>query len=108
MKETALEALLAYAQDAGRICPRPMEWQTPYELVGGKREDAEDGIHWHPAPPIVLSGWAFAKDSDRSARFHEHLNWAAANGSLERADAFLRALPLEAWHHSDPAKPRHA
>lgn len=108
MNENPLEVLLAYAKDAGRICPRPMEWQTLYEIIGGKREDTEDDIRWRPAPPIVLSAWAFANDSDRSSRFHEHLNWAAANGSLDRADAFLRELPLEAWHHSDPAKPRYA
>ena len=85
-----------------------MEWNTLWQKVGGRRHDSTDGIIWEPLPAIVLSAWNFSSDTARAERFCEHLHWAAANGTLEIADAFLRSLPTEAWHHSSSAKSRYA
>lgn len=86
-----------------------MEWHQFYELVGGKRTDLQNPwrVVWEPAPPLVLSAWGFASDAERAARFREHIDFAAARGALDVADAFLRKLTLEAWHHASPLKPRY-
>jgi hypothetical protein len=97
-----LDALLAFVKDEDRVCPRPMEWQDFWESLPDARR-TDDG--WQPAPPLVLSAWWSTTDHAKSDRLREHIEWAADHGAIEAADRFLRALPLEAWHHSNPAKP---
>ncbi|MBT3071920.1 hypothetical protein KKP04_13720 [Rhodomicrobium sp. Az07] len=106
--ELQLEALLSFVMSDDRVCPRPMEWHALWQKIGGRRLDTNGGITWEPAPPIVLSAWTFSNDASRAARFYEHLQWATAHGALDIADTFVRSLPQEAWHHSNPAKPRYA
>ena len=103
-----LEALLAFVTDEARVCPRPVEWNRLYELIGGKRTDFHDPwrVVWEPAPPLILAAWS-ARDEAKAARFREHIKWAADCGAIEAVDSFLRSLPLEAWHHSNPLKPHY-
>jgi hypothetical protein len=107
MTSATLAILLNYAEEQERVCPRPIEWNELYTIVGGTRRDAPNGIIWTPMPPLVLSAWNFSNDVERKRRFNEHLAWADANGTIDIADAFLRSLSEEAWHHRSPASPRY-
>lgn len=99
-----LASLLAFVRAEGRVCPRPLNWQEFWNsLPDAKR--TEKG--WEPAPPIVLSGWHNSSNAAKAARLREHIEWAAEHDGLDAADKFLRSLPLEAWHHSDPSKPNY-
>ncbi len=99
-----LAALLTFVQSEDRVCPRPMNWQDFWtSLPNAKRTD--EG--WEPAPPIVLSAWRGASNAAKADRLREHIEWAALHGGLDAADTFLRGLPIEAWHHSNPRKPNY-
>jgi hypothetical protein len=102
-------ALLAFVQDDERVCPRPIEWNKLYDLIGGKRTDLQNPwrVVWDPAPPLILSAWGYSSDANKALRLREHIEWAARNSRLDVAENFLRQLPPEAWHHSDPAKSRY-
>ena len=95
-------SLIEYVQNDHRICPRPMEWQELFELIGGIGPDDA----WRIDPPLVLAAWRMS-DADKRARFIKHLNWAAENGMLAAADAYTRQLPSVAWHHEHPGIPRY-
>lgn len=84
-----------------------MEWNELYMRIGGTRRDTAQGIVWEPLPPLVLSAWNFSDDKDRSKRFYDHIEWASTRGTLEIADAFVRSLAEEAWHHRFPTKPHY-
>jgi len=97
-----LSILIEYVQDDHRVCPRPIEWQELFELIGGIGPDHV----WRVDPPLVLGAWRLP-DADKRARFIKHLRWAAEAGKLEVVDAFIRKLPREAWHHEYPGSPRY-
>ncbi len=107
MKTSDLAELIHFVQECDRICPRPMEWNDLYKMIGGRRIDTAAGITWEPMPPLVLSAWNFSNNDDRQTRFHEHLVWAHQRGKLHVADTYLRALSEEAWHHRFPTKPHY-
>jgi hypothetical protein len=93
--------LLAFVSTDDRVCPRPIEWNRLYELIGGKMSA------WEPPPPLILAAWGYASDDEKAARLREHIEWAAANGMLDVAEKFLMELPVEGWHHSNPLKLRY-
>jgi hypothetical protein len=107
MMSATLASLLRYAEEQERVCPRPIEWNDLYTMIGGTRRDTPEGIIWTPMPPLVLSAWNFSNDTERNKRFREQLAWADANGTIDIADAFLRSLTEEAWHHRFPATPHY-
>lgn len=96
-----LEALLAFARSDARICPRPMEWQAFWKMLPNVRPMPRG---WEPPAPLVLAGWWDSTNDEKAQRHELHIRWAAEHGAIEVAGAFLRGLPAEAWHHSDPTK----
>ncbi|MBL8564502.1 MAG: hypothetical protein JNM89_02155 [Hyphomicrobiaceae bacterium] len=102
--EKRLADLLAFVASDGRVCPRPMEWQDFWKMLPQARRTASG---FTPAPPLVLSAWHGSSDEAKAARLREHILWAAERGRLDAADRFLRSLPVEAWHHSEPSKPNY-
>jgi hypothetical protein len=81
-----------------------MNWQDFWNSLPDAKRTAKG---WEPSPPIVLGAWHGASNAAKAQRLQEHIQWAAAHGGLDAADKFLRRLPIEAWHHSDPSKPNY-
>jgi hypothetical protein len=97
MSETdeKLQSLLAFIQENGRVCPRPIDWQDFWESLPAKQQTNEG---WEPPLPIVLDEWWGSTDEQKAERFREHVTWAAQHHALDAADTFLRALPDLSWH----------
>lgn len=93
-----IEIVLAISTKNKRICPRPKKWHELYELLPNKKR-REYG--WEPALPLILAAWLHTSASSKMTRFHEHIEWAAINGSLDEVNTFLQYLPEEEWHHLD-------
>jgi len=92
----ALEALLAFVQANGRVCPLPQQWQTLYDRLPAKRRA---GGGWAPALPLILAAWHDTPAMLKMLRLREHLEWAAAHGALAALDTYLRGLREDQWHH---------
>src|SRR5690606_276896 len=82
--------------------PMPIEWNEFWKLLPGA-----DSTHaaFQATAPFVLSAWWGTTNEQKAERLSVQLKWAVDHGAMEAADKFLRALPPEAWHHSDTAKP---
>jgi hypothetical protein len=92
-----LDALLAYVQENGRVCPRPMRWNEMYQLLPDSVRPASGGRE--PALPLILGAWNFASNLEKIIRLREHIEYASEKGVLAEVDKFLRALPEVEWHH---------
>lgn len=92
-RNTVLDALLAFVQLEGRVCPYPQEWITMYDLLPPRRA----GDKSHPGVPLILGGWEFSASAKRK-RLAAQIRFAEANGVLDAVDKFLRSLPESAWY----------
>jgi hypothetical protein len=99
-----LDALLTFVRADDRVCPRALEWQKFWESLPARRQTSAG---WQPALPLVLAGWWGSTNQQKAERLSEHIVWAAQHGGLDAADAFLRGLTTECWHHSNPSKPNY-
>jgi hypothetical protein len=75
-----------------RVCPLPMVWNDFYEHL--KRENKEIKIN----PPLILGAWNFTNDSEKLARFKEHLSFVNTGSDSYN---FLLSLTDEKWHHDN-------
>lgn len=100
--DATLQALLSYVKSGDRVCPRPLDWQTFWESLPFAARTASG---FTPSPPLVLAAWHGTSNEAKAERLREHIMWAASHDGLVEADQYLRSLPLEAWHHSNPRKP---
>lgn len=86
----ARDELLAYCEANDRVCPNPPEWHDLWALLPG-------------APtPLILAAWHHATDRQKRACLREQLKGASAQ-ALAQADAFLRSLTEDQWHHATPS-----
>ena len=76
---TALESLVQYCQENGRICPQPERWQALYRLLP---ETKRAGAGWEPALPLILPAWWDTPYLAKIMRLREHLEWADKHGAL--------------------------
>ena len=88
-----LDQVLLEARKNNRVCPRPAHWQVFYELLLRGREDRA-GL----TPPIPIAAWKSTPSLSKRMCLREQLEWAAANGRLAEAYAFIRQLPEDQWH----------
>lgn len=95
-------ALLAFVQSESRICPMPIQWNELWNMLPGKPKYAGNV---EPYPPLVLAGWWASTNDQKAERFAYHIRWAHQHGAFEQVNRFLRNLPIQDWHHSDPSKP---
>jgi hypothetical protein len=95
MAET-YETLIAFCNEAGRICPRPQHWNSLYKMLQDKRRV---GMGWEPPLPLILGAWDDTPPTLKAMRLAEHIEWAANHGGLEPVAKFLRSLPEENWLH---------
>jgi hypothetical protein len=104
MAETPnVDELLEIVRKDGRICPRAMHWTTLYEMLPG-RTKLPDGA-WEPPGPLILAAWWTSTNDEKRARVAEHIRYAAEQGVLPAAAAFLRGLPESEWVY-DRDRPR--
>lgn len=92
-----LEALLAYVQEDGRVCPQPPQWKKLWEMLPGKKRD---GSGWHPPLPLILGAWWDTSHLEKMLRLREHIEYAASHGALDNVDDYLRRLLADQWHIS--------
>jgi hypothetical protein len=52
-----------------------------------------------PGLPLILGGWWTTTDSEKRARFIEHILYGHQIGKLEEVDSFLRSLSEDDWHY---------
>lgn len=95
-----LEALLAFVQEDGRICPLPPQWRKLWEMLPGKQRH---GSAWTPPLPLILGAWGETSGIDKTLRLKEHIEYAMSNGALNKVDNYLRGLPQDQWHISGEA-----
>jgi hypothetical protein len=72
-----LSSLIEFVPSNHRVCPRPMEWQQLFELIG----DIGSDYAWRVEPALVLAAWRTPNAAKR-AQLIKHLYWAAEVGSL--------------------------
>lgn len=92
-----LAALLAYAQDGGRICPQPLKWKELWEMLPDKKRN---GDGWNPPLPLILGAWWQTTGLEKMLRLREHIEYATNHGALDRVNDYLRGLLQDQWHTS--------
>lgn len=90
----SLDQVLLEARKSNRVCPRPAHWQVFYELLLGGQE-SRAGL----TPPIPMAAWRSTPSLSKRMCLREQIEWAAANGRLAEAYAFIKKLPEDQWQH---------
>ena len=97
MPETP-QSLIAYCRQGKRVCPMQASWNALFEMLPNRKRTA---LGWEPPLPLTLEAWEHTPAPLKALRLAEHIEWAAAHGALEGVAKFLRALPPDAWLHSN-------
>jgi len=79
-------SLLMYAQEAGRICPMPAEWDLLWKMIPGAKA------------PLILAAWWHSTATEKRRRLEDQVIFAAMHGLLEVIEPYLRNLTPEQWH----------
>jgi hypothetical protein len=90
-----LEALLAYVQAEGRICPKPQLWNELWKMIPNKQRV---GSRWEPPLPLILAAWSHSTGLEKMLRLEEHIMYAAKHGVLDEVDHYFRQLSRNDWH----------
>ena len=91
----SLESLIDYCIDRDRICPEARRW---YELHQMLLQHRRRPLSTSLKSALILGG-SDASNGDKIMRLQHHFRWAESHGCLPQADAFLRGLPEDEWHH---------
>jgi len=92
----AIESLIAFCRENGRVCPLPQLWNRLWEMLPDR---LRAGAGWQPPPPLILAAWHDTPAMLKMLRLTEHIEWAAKHGSLEVVETFLRGLCEDDWFH---------
>jgi hypothetical protein len=78
-----------------RICPHPIQWNAIYERLMKVAEERPD----LPKPPIplILNGWVFSSDAEKSARWSETVKWA----EIAECSEITGSLGVEEFYCTD-------
>jgi len=88
--------LIGYCRNNRRVCPKPMRWNTLFEiLLTDLDAESED----HPSAPLILSAWWETPALAKMIVLDGQIHWAAAHGKLDRVDSYIRSLSEQDWHH---------
>ena len=93
-----LEDAFAEIDKNDRVCPQPIKWNEPWEMLPNKRRK---GAGWEPSLPLILATWWNTPILSKKLRLREHLVWASQHGSLDVVYAFLPNLKEEDWYHGN-------
>jgi len=64
-----------------RICPHPIQWNAIYERLLRIAEERPDLAK--PPIPLILNGWVFSSDAEKSARWSETVRWVEVAGCAD-------------------------
>ena len=94
----AVESLIAYCRENGRVCPLPPSWSQLWEMLPGR---SRVGAAWQPPRPLILAAWHDTSAMLKMVRLAEQIEWADHHGSLEAVGKLLRGLREDDWFHID-------
>jgi hypothetical protein len=90
-----MTAFMDRIKEQCRICPQSQQWNQLWEMLPDR---TRKGAGWDPPLPLILDGWWYSSDDQKSERFFMHLNWADAHGITDEVLAFLESLSTQDWH----------
>lgn len=61
------------------ICPLPVLWNEIFQELS-KHAITKSGLTEGPLKPLILAGWAYSSDNEKSVRWQETVAWAELNG----------------------------
>jgi hypothetical protein len=93
----SLLELLNEATCNGRVCPIPKLWNELHEIA----VEADINDSTPPPLPLILGGWFYSENSEKSKRLMELLHWTCQNNVGDVVWAYLKCLDEGDWHHSD-------
>lgn len=98
-REVDVEDVMALVRTNGRVCPNPGIWRAMYMLLplGNLRGRIERAPY-----PVDLREWNQTTDLQKQLRLREQLEWAQAQGALQRVRDYLAGLRESDWQHSVP------
>lgn len=99
IKADKLSTLLEYVKSDGRVCPMPTYWNKLWEMLLKANKKLSGGSV--PPPPLILAAWWDVPALPKMLRLVEHIKYAATNGVLDEADAYLRDLRPDQWAYGD-------
>ena len=91
-----IDDVIKEIQKNNRVCPQPKRWQELYDLLPNKQRKISG---CEPALPLILAALWDTPAQIKIMRLREHIDWAAAQGCLEKVYDFLCKLPENDWHH---------
>lgn len=76
-----------------KVCPLPTHWARIHSALCAF---AEANVCQPPEPPkpLILAGWNFTDDGDKSRRWEETIQWAKMND----CEKLATELAEEDWH----------
>ena len=87
-----LQAAMELIRRANRACPKPARWRELYALL-----PLRDGA---AAPlPTRERDWERTTAMTKRLVLRDHIEWAAATGTLQAVYRFLSGLPESDWDH---------
>lgn len=92
--EKKYESFLEDFKSQGGICLRGKYWDKAFTIVTGSKKRDNSIL----PNPLVLSGWDYSDDEEKSERFIQHLNFAYENGKWGKLLEYFNTVPEEAWH----------
>ena len=88
------ENFLEGLQLQGKICLKGKYWDKAFTLITGSNQRDNSIL----PNPLILNGWHYSNDEEKSERFIEHLNFAYENGNWEKLMEYFNTVPEEAWY----------
>jgi len=79
-----------------RVCPMPARWNELYIRLL-EHAQAHACSPASPPVPLILTGWVFSNDTQKSLRWEETQTWASANG----CKALVDSIPDEDYYVVD-------
>ena len=87
-----LENTMALARRADRACPRPAHWQRLHALLPPRAGARAPG-------PVREQDWPRVSPMQKRLLLRDHIEWAAATGTLPEVHALLAGLAEGDWDH---------
>lgn len=89
-----LDQYLKKLDGEGKICLEGKYWDEAFTIVTGSKKRDNSVL----SNPLILSGWHYSDDQEKSNRFREHLTYAYEYGTWTQLLKFIDNLSDEAWY----------
>ncbi len=88
------------------ICPLPQIWNEIHQNLTVALENNFSESIPKPPIPLILNGWTFSSDQDKSSRWKETLNWAEKYGFIDLIPKFSKTEsyfgnPSDTYNYGD-------